>query len=191
VNEKNAPSRDERELSSLMRASLAGEREAYSRLLQLIRGHVLPFVRNGLVRAGQGDSGSAEDVVQEVLLAIHSKRASYDPDQPFLPWMYAIARYKLIDYLRAARVRGQVDLVEDMTVFEQLAVSPADSASNVDSEALLGLLPKKQRTLIELVKLKGLSVQEAAIQTGFSASDVKVSIHRGIQALRKKLTRLR
>src|SRR4051812_6524018 len=104
---------DEQELKRLMLEASEGNRESYKALLKGIEKFVRPFVRNILTRAALGGAGAEEDVVQEILLGVHTKRDSFDPSQAFLPWMYAIAKYKAIDYLRFARVRGGTSSFDD------------------------------------------------------------------------------
>jgi RNA polymerase sigma-70 factor (ECF subfamily) len=123
-----------------------------------------------------------EDLVQETLIAIYTKRAMYDPSQPLLAWAYAIARYRMIDRWRRTGKRGQELPLED---FEQALSAPIEEAGDPtrDIARLLTTLPDKQRVAIELVKLKELSIAEASDQTGWSASDIKISIHRGLKTL--------
>jgi RNA polymerase sigma-70 factor (ECF subfamily) len=60
-------------------------------------------------RLGAGCS-DAEDLVQETLIAIHARRATFDRARLFTPWAYAMARSKLVDYLRRSRVRAAVSM---------------------------------------------------------------------------------
>jgi RNA polymerase sigma-70 factor (ECF subfamily) len=183
-------SQDERELKSLMLKAAGGSREAYKTLLGRIEVLARPFVKNILTRAGLGGTGAEEDIVQEILLGVHAKRESYDPSQPFLAWMYAIARYKAIDYLRFAKVRSlakTASLDDPEGGVPELFANESSPGDRLDARKLLEKLPPKQRDLLRMVKLEGLSVQEASLKTGFSPSDVRVSVHRGIKALRKIL----
>ena len=93
-------SAEEAEFSQLMRKSQDGDSASYIILLQKVQIVVKHFVENSFARLGLRNFGGQEDVIQEILMAIHHKRATYDGTQFFLPWMYAIARYKIIDYLR-------------------------------------------------------------------------------------------
>src|SRR5258708_5028516 len=90
-------SQDERELAALMRKAQKGDAEAYQALLRRVKTMLESYVRNSLNRQGRGAAGAADDIIQEVLLGFHAKRHTYDPSQRFLPWFYAIARYKTID----------------------------------------------------------------------------------------------
>jgi RNA polymerase sigma-70 factor (ECF subfamily) len=123
-------------------------------------------------------------VVQEILLAVHAKRHTHEPGRFFLPWFYAIARYKVIDEIRRMTAsRRESSLTEDSGGEAALG----DLGDTLDVRELLAGLPEKQRTLLRLVKLEGFSIEEASGQTGYSVSDVKVSIHRALKGLRKKV----
>ena len=121
-----------------------------------------------------------DDLVQEVLIALHTKRATFDPARPFLPWLAAIARYRWVDHLRKVYKHDGKELMEDDAVedSEEEVVH-----ARVSLDRLLGQLPDKQAEVIEMVKISGLSVREAAEKTGQSESLVKVNIHRGLKKL--------
>jgi RNA polymerase sigma-70 factor (ECF subfamily) len=176
-------SQDEIELSQLMRNSQSGDVESYRRLLIRIRAMLQKYIENSFARLGLGASGGQEDVLQDILLAIHLKRHTYDPKQFFLPWLYAVARYKVIDHLRKNKVglRATVSLDDELENIETLM--PLDIGADLDIEILLESLPEKQRTVLKLVKIEGLSVEEASKRTGFSSSDIKVTVHRAIKSL--------
>jgi RNA polymerase sigma-70 factor, ECF subfamily len=172
---------NEQELKSLMTASLDGDAVAYRALLKRLSPHLRSYYRRGLARAGRG-ALEAEDLLQEALLAIHTRRHTYDRTQPFTPWMHAIARYKLIDYLRRTSLSGITVPIEDAGDL----VSHADHdavESSIDLTRLMARLPMKMRRAIQYVKLDGLSIAEAARQSGMTESAVKVSIYRGLKAL--------
>lgn len=167
------------ELHGLMMRGLAGDAEAHRRLLETLGDCFRVFFRS---RLRVGDPSYIEDLVQETLIAVHTRRDRYNPEQPLRAWVYAIARYKLIDHFRRTKTTGisvPVDEVEDLFASEEADAS--DSARDV--AALLRHLPEKQRIAIRLVKLEELSVREAAARTGMSESDIKISIHRGMKKL--------
>ena len=120
-----------------------------------------------------------DDLVQETLISVHRKRASYDPARAFLPWLAAIGRYRWIDSLRKIYRHEHGQLYEDMIADPQ----DEDVATRVSLERLLGMIPAKQAEVISLVKIEGLSIIEAAAQTGQSESLVKVNIHRGLKKM--------
>jgi RNA polymerase sigma-70 factor (ECF subfamily) len=165
----------ETRLKALMLATLAGDAGAYRALLAALT----PYLRAYFARrVGQAD---AEDLVQETLIAIHTKRATYDPALPFTAWLHAIARYKLIDHFRRAGVRRTLPLEQAEAITEDRQAESADAKRDV--EKLLGALPRARRELVRQVKIEGLSTAEAAARTGMSESAVKVGVHRALKAL--------
>ena len=117
------------------------------------------------------------------MIAIHTRRHMYDRTQLFTPWVQAIARYKLLDYLRRTKVSARevgIEEVQDVLSDEEEAIG---AEGRLDLETLLKQLPVKMRRAIELVKLRGLTTSEAAASSGMSPSAIKVSVHRGIKAL--------
>lgn len=183
------PSYDELELSAWMRLAQGGDAEAYQNLLRRAKKLLDSFVRNALNRDARWAVGAADDIVQDTLLGIHAKRHTYDPSKPFLPWFYAIARYKVIDSLRAgSKHRRNIELDEELANTLPDSLPEAESLfAGIDAETLLRELPEKQRTVLELVKLQGLSMREASERSGYSVSDIKVTAHRAIKSLQKKL----
>jgi RNA polymerase sigma-70 factor (ECF subfamily) len=164
-----------------MIAGLGGDSGAHKTLLQKLSGHLRAFFAGRLARICRG-AAEAEDLVQEAMIAIHTRRNTYDPSQPLTPWVYAIARYKFLDHLR--RTKGSVKEVPMEEAEEIVAQSEhADIESSYDLESLLAGISAKARQVIELVKLEGLSVSEAAARCGMSESAVKVAVHRGIKAM--------
>jgi RNA polymerase sigma-70 factor (ECF subfamily) len=159
-----------------MLAGLAGEAAPYRRLLDELAGLLRAYYAR---RAPPGID--AEDLVQETLIAVHTRRATYDPAQPFTAWLYAIARYKLIDQLRRARLH----LRAPEEAADALFVAPgADAAmASRDLGRVLASLPDRTQALIRETRLEGLSTREAAARHQMSESAVKVAVHRGLKAL--------
>lgn len=169
-------------LKALMLRGLAGDAAAHCRLL----GELAQILRSYHRRRLGNNSADMEDLVQESLIAVHERRHTYDPSQPFTAWAYAVARHKLIDYLRRQRIRATLPL-ED---FEDLFAAPDDLAARDakgDVAALLSQLPAAQSAAIRLTRVEGYSVEEAAANTGQSASSIKVGVHRGLKKLSKLL----
>jgi RNA polymerase sigma-70 factor (ECF subfamily) len=169
---------EETALHALMVRGLGGDSAAYSSLLKHLAEALRIYFRRKLFK----QQHEAEDLVQDVLLAIHAKRGTFDVSQRLKVWVYAIAQYKLIDYLRRRKRRGVAAPIEDETA---LFAEEGDTTASADVETLLSHLPEKQRESIRLVKLEELSVREAAEKAGISESDVKVSVHRGLKKLSK------
>lgn len=171
-------------LRDLMVAAQRGDAAAYERFLTELAGLLRALFRRRLTRWPD----DVEDLVQETLLAVHNKRHTYEPDQPVTAWVHAIARYKLVDLLRARSSREALHdpLDDEHPALLSETASMADEARR-DLAVLLELLPDKQRLPIRYVKLEGLSVAQAAQRTGLSESAVKVGVHRGLKALAARL----
>jgi RNA polymerase sigma-70 factor (ECF subfamily) len=169
----------EQQMQAWLLAGLDGDARAYRLFLDELAKRLRAFLRKRLYD-GQDH---VEDLVQETMLAVHNARATYRRDQPVTAWVHAIARYKLMDYLRA-RMRQDVfnDPLDDAESLFQDSCEQAVDARR-DIAVLLSRLPERQRVPIELVKLQELSVAEAALHSGMSESAVKVGIHRGLKAL--------
>lgn len=170
----------------LMQAALAGDGASYALVLKAIAGPIRAFARRGLERAGSG-AGDAEDVVQEVLLAIHLKRHTWDPSAPLKPWVYAIARHKLIDALRRRGRRAEVD-VDDFAEVLAAEAEP-ERASERDVERALASLTGRQREVVTAVSVDGRSIRDTAAALGMNEGAVRVALHRGLSALSARFGR--
>ena len=182
-------SRDEIELSRLMREAQDGNSDSYTGLLQKVYVMLNYFVNNSFARLGLKNYGGQEDVIQDILMGIHLKRSTYDQSQFFLPWMYAIARYKVVDYFRRNKknVYSSVSLSTLDQIMEFDVAVTTEFGASYDIKALCNSLPEKQREILFLVKIEGLSIEEVEKKTGYSCSDIKVSIHRALKILQKKI----
>lgn len=178
---------DETELRALMLASLDGDAVSHRTLLERLSRRLRAYYKGKLAGIGRG-AAEAEDLVQEAVLAIHIKRHTYDPAEPLTPWVHAIARYKLIDFLRRTRAS-----LADVSIDEADQIMAHDdnvgAESTYDVRRLMERLPKNMRCSIEAVKLDGQSIAEAADRCGISESAVKVNIHRGLKALAALIAR--
>jgi RNA polymerase sigma-70 factor (ECF subfamily) len=123
---------------------------------------------------------SIDDLVQDVLIALYTKRATYDPARPFLPWLAAIARYRWVDHLRKVYKHDGKELMDGDAAQES---DEEVVMARVSLDRLFRQLPHKQAEVIEMVKIGGLSISEAAEKTGQSESLVKVNIHRGMKKM--------
>lgn len=172
---------NEQELRALMISGLAGDGAAHRVLLERLSGHLRSYFKQRFARIGHGPT-EAEDLLQEALMAIHTRRHTYDRSQPLTPWVYAIARYKFLDYLRRTKASFR-----DLPIEDAGEITAHDDSAGIDSgldlERLMAGLSSKARQAIQCVKLDGLSVREAAEKCGTSESAIKVSVHRGLRAL--------
>jgi len=168
-----------------MTASLDGDAAAYHQLLERLTSHLRAYYRQHFARIGHGPT-EAEDLLQEALIAVHTHRHTYDRSQPFTPWVYAIARYKFVDYLRRTKSSFKdlpMESVEELTADSDMTAVD----SGLDLQRLLSGISPRAREAIQYVKLEGLSVSEAAVRSGMSESAVKVAVHRGLKTLASRI----
>ena len=175
-------------LETLMQAAQAGDMRAYERLLKEITPKLRQIVRR---RRQFFTDKEVEDQTQEILLSVHAVRATFDPRRPLLPWLLTIAHNRLVDSARRY-YRGKANEVQ----VDELPVTFADDWANVENEGYrdpeeltiaIRNLPEGQRKAIEMLKLREMSLKEAAAASGTSVGALKVSIHRAVAALRKTL----
>ncbi len=164
------------ELKSRMIEGLDGNAKAHADLLRA----VTPLLRSFFGRRMHDDHSEIEDLVQETLIAIHTRRGSFQRDRPFTPWLFSIARHKLVDHFRRTVRHQPIDGLEDILVTEGFEQS---SNAALDVDRMLQSLPAKQARAIRETKLYGLSVADVAARAGIGVSDVKVSVHRGLKTL--------
>lgn len=165
----------EAELKMLMIGGLDGDAGAHGLLLRALVPLLNSFYRRRLAR-----TEDVEDLVQDTLIAVHTRRETFDRDRPFTAWLYAIARYRAIDHYRRHRQTVTIEDVESILVAEGF-----EDATNarMDIDSLLSTLSPKQARAIRDTHVDGKSVAEAAAGAGIGESDVKISVHRGLKAL--------
>jgi len=163
-----------------MLEGLNGDAPAHARLLKLLSERLRAYFGRRL----SASPDDVEDLVQETLLAVHLRRATYDLAQPFTAWAHAIARYKLIDHWRRCKIRATAPL-DDVADF--LASDPVDTDAGLDLTRVLATLPARQRALVEDVKVQGLSLSEAGLRGGLSEGAAKVALHRALKQLAERL----
>jgi RNA polymerase sigma factor (sigma-70 family) len=170
----------EQRLKKLMVDSLEGDADAHEALLRVLLPLLNAYFRGRL----RGFSVDVDDLVQETLMAIHHRRTSYDRDKPFSAWLFSIAKYKSIDHFRRTRHHIPVDELEHLLITDGFE---DESGARLDIDGLLATLPAKQARVIRDTKVNGLSVAETANAAEISESDVKVSVHRGMQTLMHRI----
>ncbi|WP_363351443.1 sigma-70 family RNA polymerase sigma factor [Methylocystis echinoides] len=171
-----------------MRAAQDGDNAAYAALLS----EILPVLRRSVAYKWPG-APDVEDVVQEILLSVHTVRHTFDPARPFMPWLMTIATRRTIDAARRRTARSANETTVDVMpeTFSGEAAKNEQEISD-DQEAIrraLAQLPDGQREAVELMKVQGLSLQEASAVTGKSVASLKVSVHRALKAMRDVLKR--
>jgi RNA polymerase sigma-70 factor, ECF subfamily len=174
----------EDEWTVLMRSAISGDSAAYQRLLKAVTPVLRAAARRGLARAGQPVDQS-EDIVQDVLLAVHLKRHTWDANAPFAPWLFAIARNKLIDWLRRRGRRVFVDIDDFAEILPGEPVVETAASSEVALQ--LQSLPARQREVLQSIAVDSSSIKDTAAKFGMSEGAVRVALHRGLANLTAKL----
>lgn len=167
------------ELAQLLRAAVAGDENAYEQFLRQVACRVRGFARKKIAK---GDL-DPEDVVQETLLAIHLKRHTWREDEPVMPWIYAIARHKLIDAFRRQGRRVQVEIGD---IVDSYAESGADTVNEREIDTALKALTPGQRAVVSAVSVKGHSIGETAMTLGMSKTAVRIALHRGLKTISRR-----
>jgi RNA polymerase sigma factor (sigma-70 family) len=169
----------EAQLKAWMLRGLDGDAGAHTALLTAL----VPLLHSFFLRRLRAEY-DVQDLVQETLISVHTRRGSYDRNRPFTTWLYAVARHRLIDYCRPRRVAEPIEDVEEILAvegFEERAMARRDV------DALLNTLSPKQARAISDTHLDGKTVAEAAAGAGIGISDVKVSVHRGLRLLARRV----
>ncbi len=163
----------EETMRDLMRMAQGGDKQAYAVLLEQTGRWLARFFAQKIA------ADAVDDLVQDTLISLHRKRASYDPARPFLPWLAAIARYRWIDRLRQTYKHAASTLDHDIGEDSHEDVVGA----KISIDRLLDQIPQPQANVIRMVKIEGLSITEASARSGQSEPLVKVNIHRGLKKL--------
>lgn len=172
-------------LEALMRAAQAGDKQAYAALLRETARLLRPYLAKRL-----GVVSEVEDVLQEILISIHKARHTYDGQRPYKPWAYAIAKFRLHDFLRT-RYADQLSHALDIDELENNLHEDV-TETDISYESISGeihKLPEKQALILQLMHRDGYTAKEAAEKLGMSESAVKVAAHRAYKVLRERLER--
>lgn len=167
----------ERHWTTQMERSLQGDTRAYEELLASLTAGLRALVRNRARAVGL----DAEDVVQEVLLALHLKRGTWKIGTPVAPWVAAIARNKIVDALRRRGQRTEVSMEHIIDSLASEGLTDCDVTRDV--EHVLTKLSERQRDVVRAVSLEGYSAQEAAVRLNMSEVAVRVTLHRSLKCL--------
>jgi RNA polymerase sigma-70 factor (ECF subfamily) len=175
---------DENGLRRLMALAQQGDRIAYRALLEACQ----IWLRRYFAR--RVPQSQLDDLVQETLVSLHVKRATYDPALPFLPWMAAIARYRWVDHLRRVyRLKETALDAEPEEPQEPRDPHLMPSLARVGLDRMLIALPARQAEAIRLTKIEELTVAEASAQSGQSMALIKINVHRGMKRLHQLIER--
>lgn len=165
-----------------MQRVLAGDGRAYGELLRESARILRPYLAKRLPHA------DVEDVVQEILISLHKARNTYDGNRPYTPWLFAIAQFRLKDWLRKIYVdplRNAGGVEEIDILFESDVTESVHDHESINRE--IANLPKKQSAILRFIHGDGYTAKEVAVKMQMSESAVKVSAHRAYKLLKEKL----
>jgi RNA polymerase sigma-70 factor (ECF subfamily) len=176
---------EDRRMADMMRAALAGDETAYTEFLrraaELTRRAVTRRLRSAL-------PSGIEDVVQETLLAVHLKRHTWRSDEPILPWLVTIARYKAIDACRRRGVRVEVPIDD----FSNVLAGPDETGAMEETQQMeraVGTLSDGQKRVVRSIALEGRSIKETAAALDMKETAVRVAFHRGLSTIAQRFGR--
>lgn len=166
-----------------MRAALKGDSKAYARVLAEISSLLRPYLSKRLNQASD-----VEDVLQEILISIHKSRHTYDGKRPLKPWVYAIAKFRLTDFLRT-HYSDTLRHAAELDVAEHLAsLDVTESAFTYESiKEEIAKLPGKQPMILHLIHHEGHTAKEVAAKMNMTETAVKVAAHRAYKVLKGRL----
>ncbi|MGV6876291.1 sigma-70 family RNA polymerase sigma factor [Pseudochelatococcus sp. B33] len=170
--------------SRAMLAERRGDAAAYEAFLRDFAASMRRIIAMHLHRVGFG-TDEAEDVVQEILIAVHSRRRQWEASRPLVPWLNAIARYKAIDAMRRLQrqARGRVHLSEEEWSMLFVAEGSHRDHERMDVERLVSALPAGQQAAVRAVAIDGASHREAADRLGTSEGAIRIAFHRSLKKL--------
>lgn len=171
----------EEEWAAWLRLAIEGDAQAYNRFLVAVTPHLRAMARRRCDQFG-APASEAEDVVQEVLLAIHLKRGTWDTGRPLGPWLTIIVRNKLIDSLRRRGRHANVP-IDDVSDFLEAADETHEAADRLDTETVLARLKDPQRDIVRSISIEGAGIRETAARLKMTEVAVRVSLHRALKAL--------
>lgn len=173
-------------MAGLMRAARGGDEAAYTEFLrraaELTRRAVGRRLRTAL-------PSGIEDVVQETLLAVHLKRHTWRSEEPVLPWLLTIARYKAIDACRRRGVRVEVPIEDFAEVLAGAEETGRAMEETQHLEMAVGTLSGGQQRVVKAIALEGRSIKETAAVLDMKETAVRVAFHRGLSAIAQRFGR--
>ncbi|MFT4044869.1 MAG: sigma-70 family RNA polymerase sigma factor [Gordonia sp. (in: high G+C Gram-positive bacteria)] len=180
------------ELDAAVRAAALGDRVALTSVLESVQEPILRYCR-GRIGVGERHLFSADDVAQEALMAVMTALPRYrDQGRPFMAFVYGIAAHKVADAMRAA-ARVKADPVEDLPEVASVVGGPEQRALEADASRqmreLLARIPERQREVLILRLVVGLSAEETAEAVGSTPGAIRVAAHRALAKLKDELNK--
>ncbi len=171
----------ELQLADLLRAALGGDAAAYRQFLALFSQALRPVVRSACSRAGL-QAAEHEDVLQEVLLAVHAKRHTWQTGEPLGPWVQAIVRYKVIDTFRRRGRRIEIPIEDVMNDLPAPTAEIEQSAMGL-LDRYMSALTTRQYEIVKSVSIENASIRQTAHRLSMTEGAVRVALHRAIASL--------
>ena len=165
-------------LGELLTRAMGGDEAAYRRFLTEISTVLKPFVMRW---TRSGSASDVDDLLQEVLIAVHQKRHTWRQGEPVMPWLYAIAKYKSIDAHRRRKRHGSVDIGDLAETLDDPTTVP--NAVAYDVARAVASLTGRQREVVSAISVEGHSIEETARRFGMTNGAVRVAFHRGLSAI--------
>lgn len=174
------------DLTALFCAGVAGDAASYNQFLQRISLVLRRMTGKKL------PAGDVEDVVQDILISVHKARHTYDGQRPLMPWLFAIAQFRINDYLRKLynQARHEIDVESVTPSVTDSMTEPSVTGSWDETESIDELLkgvPEKQKRILTMMYVEGFTAKEAGQRLNMNESAVKVAAHRAIKKIRERL----
>ncbi|MBC7385230.1 MAG: sigma-70 family RNA polymerase sigma factor [Cryobacterium sp.] len=181
----------ETRLKGLFLSGIGGNESEYAAFLELAAKIVRSNLRKTIPASLSHSRDLLEDIVQDVLLALHRKRHTYRTEHPFLPWMFAVAKHRWIDVARMMAVRPELigwtesdwERIPDLEALEKIERQDEELTAKDALLDRMAILTDQQKELIRLAKLEELPLAEVAKRLQLNLSAVKVGIHRAMKKL--------
>ena len=169
-----------KDLGGFLVSGLTGNQADYGRFLTTISPILKRMVMKKLA------SAETEDVVQEILISIHKARHTYDGERPIMPWIAAIASFRITDHLRKHYSQMRHQMVDIADLENILADVTEDGSTNESVDELLQNASEKDKKILTLMHVEGYTAKEVGAQLGMNESAVKVAAHRAVKKIREK-----
>lgn len=170
-------------LGELMREAQEGNSTSYETLLSEVYMFLESYLNSKVYNKSQID-----DVIQEIILAIHNSRHTFDGTKSFMSWLLAIAHYKVSDHLRYQFKQKTQELEESLIDPNSDTLTALIENENIQLlHQAIDELDHKPRQIVKLLKIEGFKISEVADQLNISESNVKVIAHRAYLTLETSL----
>lgn len=172
-------------LRKLMKDAQDGNSASYQELLQQITIILKKYLATRII-----SEPDREDIMQDILIAIHNSRHTYLVSKPFYPWMYAIAKNVLVKFYKKFQRVSEISIDIEMEEIPNPEKIKIDEKYSDQVKAMLSIiqtLPSRQKQILIMLKFDKISIREIANKLNLSEGNVKVVAHRAYETIRKRL----